>query len=116
VAAILGDPEIDPHGHAIPQKDGAGVYRDEVPLMRWPLGTPAVISSVSDRSSSALRELERLGLVPGASLIVERRNAEEKDVEKKNAAESLGIRLEGRAEALRLNQQLASFIRVARGR
>jgi DtxR family transcriptional regulator, Mn-dependent transcriptional regulator len=106
VAAILGDPEIDPHGHAIPQKDGAGVFRDEVPLMRWPLRTPAIISSVSDRSSSALRELERLGLVPGASLIVEN----------KNAAESLGIRLEGRAEALRLNQQLASFIHVARDR
>jgi DtxR family transcriptional regulator, Mn-dependent transcriptional regulator len=106
VAAILGDPEIDPHGHAIPQKDAAGVFRDEVPLMRWPLGTPAVISSVSDRSSSALRELERMGLVPGVSLTVE----------KKNAAESLAIRLEGRAEVLRLNQQLANFIHVARDR
>jgi DtxR family transcriptional regulator, Mn-dependent transcriptional regulator len=31
VAAILGDPEIDPHGHVIPQKYAAGVYREEVP-------------------------------------------------------------------------------------
>ncbi len=37
VAAILGDPEIDPHGHVIPQKYEAGVYRNEVPLARWPL-------------------------------------------------------------------------------
>ena len=37
VAAILGDPEIDPHGHVIPQKYEAGVFRDEVPLVRWPL-------------------------------------------------------------------------------
>ena len=36
VAAILGDPEIDPHGHVIPQKYEAAVYRDEVPLARWP--------------------------------------------------------------------------------
>jgi hypothetical protein len=30
-----------------------------------------VISSVSDRNSAALREIERLGLLPGASLVVE---------------------------------------------
>src|SRR5260370_13950475 len=28
VAAILGDPEIDPHGHVIPQKYEAAVFRD----------------------------------------------------------------------------------------
>src|SRR5271168_5123844 len=58
VAAILGDPDIDPHGHVIPQKHGAGVFRNEVPLVRWPLQTAATISSVSDRNPSALRELE----------------------------------------------------------
>src|SRR5580704_7871757 len=72
VAAILGDPEIDPHGHLIPQKYQAGVFRDEVPLARWPLGTPAVISSVSDRDAASLREMERMGLVPGVGLTVER--------------------------------------------
>src|SRR5579871_1115683 len=83
VAAILGDPEIDPHGHVIPQKDEAGSYRKEVPLSRWPLGTPATISSVSDRSPAALRELERIGLVPGTVLAVEQ----------KNSSSSLSIRL-----------------------
>src|SRR6516165_10917178 len=68
VAAILGDPEIDPHGHVIPSKYEAGVFRDEVPLTQWPLQTAASISSVSDRSAIALRELERLGLKPGVSL------------------------------------------------
>src|SRR5271169_5565885 len=75
VAAILGDPEIDPHGHVIPQKYEAGVFRDEVPLARLPLRTVATISSVSDRSAVALRELDRLGLRPGARLVVERRNS-----------------------------------------
>src|SRR5581483_3118410 len=75
VAAILGDPEIDPHGHVIPQKYAAGVFRNEVPLARWPLQTPARISSVSDRSPQALRDLGRLGLMPGTILTVEQRNA-----------------------------------------
>src|ERR1700735_499490 len=73
VAAILGDPEIDPHGHMIPPTYQAGAFRDEVPLARWPLGTPAVISSVSDRNAASLREMERMGLVPGVGLTVERR-------------------------------------------
>src|SRR5580692_8179923 len=71
VAAILGDPDIDPHGHVIPQKHEPGVFRDEVPLAGWPLQTPAIISSVSDRSAVALRELERLGLMRGIALVVE---------------------------------------------
>jgi len=103
VAAILGDPEIDPHGHVIPQKYGAGVFRDEVPLARWPLQTPATITSVSDRSPAALRELERLGLVPGAALTVER----------KNPAASLSIRLATHTDSIRLSSDLAGCILVA---
>jgi DtxR family Mn-dependent transcriptional regulator len=103
VAAILGDPEIDPHGHIIPQKYKAGVYRDEVPLLRWPLRTPAVVTSVSDRSAVALRELERLGLVPGIAL----------SVEDSNSAGSLLIRLADRTDSLRLGNDLAGRVLVA---
>lgn len=103
VAAILGDPEVDPHGHIIPQKYKAGVFRKEVPLLRWPLQTPAVITSVSDRSAAALRELERLGLVPGVSLSVERRNS----------AASLSIRVGDRTNCIRLGNDLAGSILVA---
>ena len=102
VAAILGDPEVDPHGHIIPQKYGAGVYREEVPLARWPLQTPATISSVSDRNPAALRELEQLGLVPGAVLIVERRNS----------ATSLSVKLTGSAGAIRVSVDLADCVSV----
>jgi len=102
VAAILGDPEIDPHGHVIPQKYAAGVYRDEVPLARWPLREPAIVSSVSDRSALALRELERLGLKPGVALSVERRNS----------AASLSIRLPRRRDPLRLSGDLAACVSV----
>jgi DtxR family Mn-dependent transcriptional regulator len=103
VAAILGDPEIDPHGHVIPQKYEAGVFRAEVPLVRWPLQTPAIISSVSDRSAVALRELERLGLMRGTALVVEQRNA----------SGSLSIRLKARRDLTRLSNDLARCILVA---
>jgi DtxR family transcriptional regulator, Mn-dependent transcriptional regulator len=102
VAAVLGDPEIDPHGHLIPQKYEAGVYREETPLVEWPIQTPAVISSVSDRSPSVLRELERLGLMPGTAL----------NVEQRNSTASLTIRYASRKEASRLSNDLAGHILV----
>jgi DtxR family Mn-dependent transcriptional regulator len=102
VAAILGDPEIDPHGHVIPQKYGAGVYREEVPLARWPLETPAAISSVSDRNPAALRELERLGLRPGTVLSIQQRNA----------ASSLSVRIFGDTNPIRVSFELADCISV----
>jgi DtxR family Mn-dependent transcriptional regulator len=103
VAAILGDPEVDPHGHVIPQKYEAGVYRDEVPLLRWAMNAPAVISSVSDRDAAALRELERLGLTPGIEIIVEPKTGA-----------SLSIRLADRGEPIRVSKDLAARIFVAR--
>ena len=103
VAAYLGDPEFDPHGHPIPPKHEAGVFRDEAPLARWPLQKPAVISSVSDRSNVALRELERLGLTPGSALVIEQRNA----------AGALSVRLANHSDPVRLSNDLASRVLVA---
>jgi DtxR family Mn-dependent transcriptional regulator len=102
IAAKLGDPETDPHGHPIPGRNGAVLLRDEVPLLKWGCGAPALISSVSDRDASALREMERLGLVPGARLVVEpgTRNA------------SVLIRIGGAEEPVRVSQRIAGEIRV----
>jgi DtxR family transcriptional regulator, Mn-dependent transcriptional regulator len=102
VAAILGDPEIDPHGHVIPQKYEAGVYRNEAPLTSWPLQTPAAISSVSDRDPAVLRELQRLGLTPGIALMVEQ----------KNSNSSLAVRLMPHPGTIRVNTDLARCISV----
>ena len=71
IAAKLGDPETDPHGHIIPEKDGGVAEREEISLSKWPCGVPAVISSVSDRDPNALREMKRLGLLPGTRVVVE---------------------------------------------
>jgi hypothetical protein len=61
-----------------------------------------VISSVSDRDPSALREMERLGLGPGVELVVETGN--------RGAA--LLIRTANDNRAVRLNNKLASSIYV----
>jgi DtxR family transcriptional regulator, Mn-dependent transcriptional regulator len=73
VAAILGDPEVDPHGHLIPPKHESGCFPEEVPLLDWSLGAPGRVSSVNDKDSLALRDLERLGLRPGVIVVVERK-------------------------------------------
>jgi len=101
MAAKLGDPETDPHGHLIPEKSGAVPVRDEVPLSNWACGVPAVISSVSDRDASALREMERLGLRPGLGIVVEAgvRGA------------SLLVRI-GQSPVARLSQKLAGLVWV----
>lgn len=101
IAAKLGDPDVDPHGHRIPEKDGVLEAREEVALSNWPCGVPAAISSVSDRDSTALREMKRLGLTPGVQLTVEpgRRNA------------SLLVRIGGQPPA-RVSGRLAAEILV----
>ena len=102
IAAKLSDPQTDPHGHLIPEKNGALPKREETPLPHWACGVPAVISSVSDREPSRLREIQRLGLKPGTTIVVEAgvRNA------------SLLVRTETNLQALRLSRDLASAISV----
>jgi DtxR family Mn-dependent transcriptional regulator len=102
IAAKLGDPGVDPHGHLIPERSGAVPMREEVLLAKWVCGVPAIISSVSDRDSSALREMQRMGLMPGVSVVLEpgTRNA------------SILIRIDGQSEPVRLSQRLASDILV----
>ena len=105
IAAKLGDPETDPHGHLIPERNGELPVREEVLLSKWACGVPAVISSVSDRDGAALREMTRLGLKPGVAIKVETgaRNA------------SLRVRIGDRTDPVRLSQALATGIWVIGG-
>jgi DtxR family Mn-dependent transcriptional regulator len=69
IAALLGDPKVDPHGHPIPGKDGS--IRD-VPRRRlWDVGDGHVlVDRVSDDEADALRYLDNIGLRPGTRLNV----------------------------------------------
>ena len=105
IAAKLGDPETDPHGHLIPERSGALPARREVLLSKWACGVPAVISSVSDRDAAALRRMTRLGMKPGVVITVETgsRNA------------SLRVRIGDRTDSVRLSPTLAAGISVVAG-
>ncbi len=106
IAAKLGDPDVDPHGHPIPPRGGALPLRAEVALSRWVCGIPGVISSVSDRDAAALREMQRMGLTPGVKVTVEPsvRNA------------SLMVRIAGGSEPTRVSPRLAGDISVVADR
>jgi DtxR family transcriptional regulator, Mn-dependent transcriptional regulator len=102
IAAKLGDPDTDPHGHPIPERNGALPARREVLLSNWACGIPAVISSVSDKDADLLREMTRLGLKPGVAITVEAGTR----------SASLRVMIAGRGEGVRLNQALAAGIWV----
>jgi DtxR family transcriptional regulator, Mn-dependent transcriptional regulator len=67
---LLGRPELDPHGHAIPSRDGVVETVSERPLSECREGEQVVIRVVSDDDPELLRELQRRELVPGRRLKV----------------------------------------------
>jgi DtxR family Mn-dependent transcriptional regulator len=72
IAAKLGHPTLDPHGHVIPALDGAMAARESIPLSDVVTGGTFVIDSVSDRNASSLRTIEACGITPGARLTVKK--------------------------------------------
>jgi DtxR family Mn-dependent transcriptional regulator len=103
IAAKLGDPETDPHGHLIPEKNGAVRNREETPLSKWACGVPAVVSSVSDKDPARLREMKRLGVIPGVRIVL--------DPGVRKA--SLLARIGSGVNAVRLSHRLAEGIWVS---
>jgi DtxR family Mn-dependent transcriptional regulator len=69
IAAKLGHPEFDPHGHAIPALDGSmpGSLPSLEPrsLAQLPPGKSARVASVSDKDPAMLRYLAAQGIRPG---------------------------------------------------
>jgi DtxR family transcriptional regulator, Mn-dependent transcriptional regulator len=71
IAAALGYPTLDPHGDPIPAKDGSMVIQETQPLAALTAGQEAQVARiVDDGNSEMLRHLAKLGLVPGARVLV----------------------------------------------
>jgi DtxR family Mn-dependent transcriptional regulator len=68
IAAYLGEPLEDPHGHPIPTREGDLARRDLRPLHTFPAGQRVVIREVQDDSPERLRRWSDLGLLPGAKV------------------------------------------------
>ena len=65
IAAHLGEPVEDPHGHPIPTREGVLARRELRPLSLFRAGERAVIREVRDDSPERLRHWQTLGLKPG---------------------------------------------------
>ncbi len=70
IAAKLGHPKIDPHGHSIPTMEGEMALQESILLTDVVADGTFVIDSVSDRDSGNLRLIEACGITPGATMRV----------------------------------------------
>ena len=67
---LLGRPELDPHGHAIPTLTGKVRPPSERTLAQCRAGEKVVVQVVSDEDPARLRELDRRGFKPGTRIEV----------------------------------------------
>ena len=70
MAAAIGEPETDPHGAPIPNRDGTLEQRATVALATLEPGESAKVAMVSDKDAERLRYLAELGILPGAGVQV----------------------------------------------
>ena len=100
LAAALGHPTRDPHGHAIPDADLTPTGAAFVPLTTLAAGQSAVIEQVGDDDPALLRQMAAAGLLPGTNLTV------------LAGAPTLSIILHGVETALELPPDLAARLFV----
>ena len=102
IAAKLGNPKFDPHGHCIPALDGKMPAQTSTPLSDVMEKGTYVVESVADRNASLLKSLKTSGIAPGVQLRL-RNSALEN-----NYAVNIG----NAAKILHLSRDAAEAIRV----
>jgi DtxR family Mn-dependent transcriptional regulator len=78
---FLGRPEVDPHGHALPSREGDVRSVPSRALSECEAEEKVVVRAVSDDDPARLRELTRLGLVLGAHLTIQAGSRYESPIE-----------------------------------
>jgi DtxR family Mn-dependent transcriptional regulator len=104
IAAKLGHPKIDPHGHSIPTREGKMAARESMLLADVVQEGTFVIDSVSDRDAHNLRLIEACGITPGARLRVR------KSVSPRGYSVSVGRS----SKAFILSREVAQDVRILR--
>src|SRR5438067_1818867 len=102
---LLGRPELDPHGHAIPTLAGKLPPVSHRALSECRAGEKVTVQRVSDDDPVKLRELERRGLMPGTRIAVVAGSEFEGPID---------VRLRGRRESVPLGLARAIFVAEAR--
>jgi DtxR family Mn-dependent transcriptional regulator len=98
---LLGRPELDPHGHAIPSLAGKVRPLSERALSDCHAGEKIIVQGVSDDDPSRLRELERRALLPGTRIEIARVSEYEGPIE---------CRIRGRRISVPLGLARAVFV------
>jgi DtxR family Mn-dependent transcriptional regulator len=102
---LLGRPELDPHGHAIPSLKGKVRSVSERTLSESRPGETVVVQGVSDDDAGRLRELERRGLLPGTRIEI---------VEESKFEAPIEVRIKGRRVSVPLGLARAMFVEGVR--
>ena len=110
IAAKLGHPNFDPHGHSIPTLAGEMPRQVSIPLTDALAGTQTggtfIVDSISDRDAPTLRSLKASGLTPGARLRVARTASSDSE------SDRYSVRIGRSAESLELTSEVAREIRI----
>jgi DtxR family Mn-dependent transcriptional regulator len=109
IAAKLGNPRVDPHGHSIPTMDGempkgAGPARESMLLADVVEDGMFAIESIYDRDAHNLKLMAACGIAPGARLRV-RKNA---------ASEEYSVKVGRSSKVFDLSREVAQDIRIVR--
>ncbi|WP_263351042.1 metal-dependent transcriptional regulator [Acidicapsa acidisoli] len=101
IAAKLGHPKFDPHGHCIPAMDGKMPAQTSEPLTDICDQGTFIVDSVSDEDAPLLKRLKAHGVTPGAQLQIKSRSSDEFVLHAASAS-----------KALHLSRDLAAAVRV----
>jgi DtxR family Mn-dependent transcriptional regulator len=109
IAAKLGHPKLDPHGHSIPGMDGEMPAQASIPLTDVVESGTFVIESISDRDAGNLRLIEACGMKPGARLRVK---TSARKGTKRGALPGYSVSVGRSARAFDLSHEVAADVRV----
>jgi DtxR family transcriptional regulator, Mn-dependent transcriptional regulator len=101
IAAKLGHPRFDPHGHCIPAMDGRMPKQISKSLLDLHEQGTFIVDSVSDQDARLLKQLRAHGITPGTRLQVTSR-----------PPNGFVLRAGGASKALRLSRDLAAAVRI----
>jgi len=109
IAAKLGHPKTDPHGHSIPTLEGEmpggeRQARESILLVDVVEDGTFVIDSVYDRDAGNLRVIEACGITPGARL----------RVRKSASPEGYSVRVGRSSKVFDLPREVARDVRIVR--
>lgn len=100
--AFLGYPKFDPHGDPIPDSNGKINYQQQMPLVKLPLNTMAIITSVQNQSSDLLAFLSNRDMHIGTKVEVK---------QKLSFDNSLEVKIKNK-QPFHVSEQVATAIQV----